>query len=66
MEAISEYAIVMVAVSPNCWNEGIGENASIPNPIAVVSAEPSSAVPVVARVCIAADSGLRTLVNSSR
>ena len=56
----------MAAVMPNCRDPSSGENASTPNPNAVVSAEPSSADPVVARVRIAAVSGLRTWENSSR
>ena len=46
--------MVIVAVMPNCWEASRGEAISTPKPKAVVSAEPSSAEPVVARVWTAA------------
>ena len=59
METIGEYAMVIAAVIANCWEASSGEAISTPMPSAVVSAEPSSAEPVVASVRIAACSGSR-------
>ena len=63
---ISEYAIVIAAVIPNCCNANIGEAIKTPSPSAVVKAEPSNADPVVASVLTAAVCGSRTCVYSSR
>lgn len=65
MEVLRLYPIVIAEVTPNCWIPSSEENTRTPNPNAVVSAEPSSAEPVVARVRTAAFSGLRTRANSS-
>ena len=59
-------AMVIAAVMPNCWDAASGEATRTPSPNAVVSAEPSSADPVVESVSIAALSGSRSRVYSSQ
>ena len=59
MAAINAYDIVIAVTIPNCWNGVSDEKIRTPKPSAVVSAEPSSAEPVVPRVRRAAASGSR-------
>ena len=47
----------MAAVNPNCCDAASGYAKSTPRPSAVVSADPSSAEPVLDSVLIAACSG---------
>lgn len=55
----------MAAVNPNCWDAASGDATSTPRPRAVVSADPSSAEPVLHSALMAACSGSRVLEYSS-